>query len=326
MDKGSTNNAALGKLLEYLAVAQPREPQQFGTWHIQKVTGGANNLVYRASNSIIDVAVKFCVRDERNRAGREYGALLALREAGLILAPRPLLLEQRHYSQPVVVQEWLNGEVKSAPPGTDKGWMLLVQHYLSIHTLTPGMTTRQLPNALLNAVSVEAGKYLVANQLQLLPLEVYPKGLRKLIERFTAWKVPVWPTPRISLCRVDANITNFVQYTDYWRSLDWENSGWGDPAFEIADLMSHPAYLGVSATRWAWVINMYARLAGDAGVAERIQAYYVVMLVFWVVRLARYLYEIPKNLDVRLVEWPADWQADFQRKYQYYLDLANCQL
>jgi hypothetical protein len=35
-----------------------------------------------------------------------------------------------------------------------------------------------------------------------------------------------------------------------WASVDWENSGWGDAAFEIADMMTHPAYVTVPAALW----------------------------------------------------------------------------
>ncbi len=53
-----------------------------------------NNLIYRASSAEGDFAVKFTVRDDRDRAGREYAALRALHQAGLELAPQAVWLEQ----------------------------------------------------------------------------------------------------------------------------------------------------------------------------------------------------------------------------------------
>ncbi len=136
-----------------------------------------------------------------------------------------------------------------------------------------------------------------------------------------AWESPAWPDPHVALCRVDANTTNFVQNAGRWQSLDWENSGWGDPAFELADLMLHPAYLAVPDMRWTQVVELYTQLTGNE-VAERLEVYYPALLVFWAVRFARYLYEVPRGLDLRLVARPTDWHADFRRKYQKYLERA----
>jgi hypothetical protein len=106
-------------------------------------------------------------------------------------------------------------------------------------------------------------------------------------------------------------------------AVDWENSGWGDPAFELADLVTHPAYLSVPASRWDRVIERYCELAHDPGIAQRTQAYRRVMLVWWVARLCRYRYEIPRGLDKRLVNPPADWPADIEAKLSHYLDAAE---
>lgn len=78
-------------------------------WDVRQIAGGANNLIYYAHNGEMELAIKFCVNDERDRAGREYDALRVLQEAGLKLAPRPLLLDRNRYRQPVVVQSWLSG-------------------------------------------------------------------------------------------------------------------------------------------------------------------------------------------------------------------------
>ena len=319
------DSGALTALLSYLDTAQPNEWQQVGDWYVRRVAGGANNLVYRASGSAGEVAVKFCIKDARDRAGREFGALSALREAGLTLAPKPLLLERERYTRSVVVQEWLEGRVKSAPPDSDEDWEKLIGHYAELHRLTPKKTKPSLPKALFNAPSVSTAKQLVTQQLSRIPAAAYPEGLHGLIERFTAWEKPTWPEPRVALCRVDANITNFVQSAGYWRSVDWENSGWGDPAFELADLMSHPAYMEVPDAQWAHVAERYAQLTRD-DVAERLKVYYPAMLVFWAARFALYLYEVPRGLDPRLVARPADWQADCGRKYKHYLERAHQQL
>jgi hypothetical protein len=101
-------------LLDFLSSNTSQHACEWQGWTINCIDGGANNLLYRATNPHSDLAVKFTVRDERDRAGREYGALLALQQAGLWIAPQPVWLERERYAQPVVVQTWLNGDVCSA--------------------------------------------------------------------------------------------------------------------------------------------------------------------------------------------------------------------
>ncbi len=66
--------------------------------------------------------------------------------------------------------------------------------------------------------------------------------------------------------------------------------------------MTHPGYTEVASARWDWLIDAYAEQMGDPTAAFRVHTYNTMMLVWWVVRLARYLYEVPRNLDQRLVQ------------------------
>ncbi len=242
------NPSRLGALLTFLSEAWPREPGQFRGWTFRRVSGGANNLVYRVRESDETYAVKFCLADERDRAGREYAALSLLNDFSIPLAPKALLLEREHYALPVVVQAWLEGEVMR-PPVSEAAWDTLLTYYAALHSVTqsPGAVAR----ALHTASSVAEGRALIRGQLEHLPEAAYLSGLNGVLERFEAWPSPSWPQPRLALCRVDPNPTNFVRTRDGLRSVDWENSGWGDPAFEIADLLVHPACQPVSAERAA---------------------------------------------------------------------------
>ena len=310
-------------VLDYLASKDPSPDGQYQNWHITRITGGWNNLLYRATNSLSDLAIKFTVRDRRHRADREYSALSALHQAGLSIAPKPVLLDRTRYAQPVVVQTWLEGKVSATPPTTDDEWMALLQHLAAIHTLTPDKTDVRLRKAVLNANNVKEGRKIVRQQMTLIPQEAQPASLQALLRQFEATRFPDWPEAPVALCRVDANTLNFVRRPGLWASVDWENSGWGDPAFEIADLMTHAAYVEVPSRRWEWAIDAYCNLTSDIGAAIRIQVYYKVLLVWWVARLARYLYQVPRGLDERLVSLPVDWQADMLAKYEHYWGLAE---
>ncbi|CAN5634409.1 hypothetical protein BH10CHL1_BH10CHL1_18890 [soil metagenome] len=306
-------------LLDYLAADPPRVTQRWQAWQITPITGGANNLLYRATTAQMDYAIKFTVRDERNRAQREYVALCALQEAGLTVAPRAIWSDHQRYPQPVVVQTWLAGTTLTGSPQTPLEWDALMRHYCTIHTLTPAQTTLQLAEATLNVASGTAGKALIQDHIERIPVSARPASLQTLLTWFATWTPPTWPAPPRALCRVDANWRNFIKRDHGWASVDWENSGWGDPAFELADLMTHPAYDPMSATHWQTLIHAYAQQMADSTAVLRVYTYYTIMLVWWAVRWARYLYEVPRGLDARLVERPANWQQETQQKYKQHM-------
>jgi aminoglycoside phosphotransferase (APT) family kinase protein len=315
-------------LLRHLDGTLPQGPQRWQNWQIAPVPGGANNLLYRATldggpTDSFGYAVKFTVRDDRRRAWREYAALNALHQAGIEIAPPPIWLDEHSYRQPVVVQSWLAGAVLDAPPQSDADWTALLHHYCAIHALTPAHTSIALDNAVLNASSGTAGKTLVQQHVDKLPPKERPDSLQRLLAWFEQWSPPVWPPAPRALCRVDANWRNFIRREGAWASVDWENSGWGDPACELADLMTHPAYADVPAARWTWLASAYANQQNDATAVIRIQTYYTILLVWWVVRWARYLYEVPRGLDPRLVSRPSDWRAVTEQKYLQYLARAE---
>ncbi len=313
-------------LLHHLNTTPISTPAQWQDWHLTPILGGANNLLYRATRGEEDYAIKFTVRDSRNRAGREYAALRALEQAGLNIAPRAVWFAPDQFRQPVVVQTWLDGETLSGPPETDADWLALIEHFCAIHSLTPAHTSIELPPATINCDSGVAGKQMVAQHLDRLPPEGRSPRMLALLARFEVWTPPEWGTSPVTLCRDDPNWRNLIQRSfsaPSIASVDWENSGWGDPAFEIADLMTHPAYESVLPARWKWVIEQYAdqraRTTQDTNAALRIHTYYTVMLMWWVIRWVRYLYEVPRGLDERLVARSADWLEKTEMQAEQFL-------
>lgn len=219
--------AVLRPVLDYLANHSPERKSEWDGWRISRVAGGTNNLIYRATGPAGDLAVKFTLRDRRDRAGREYNALLALDQAGLEIAPRPLCLDRRSYPQPVVVQTWMPGTNSAAMPANDGEWTRLLEHFAAIHSLTPGRTSAPIKKAFLIFESALAGKRAVRQELKRLPQQARPAELITFVDKLDANRFPSWPSPSPALCRVDPNITNFIRQPERWVSVDWENSGWG---------------------------------------------------------------------------------------------------
>jgi hypothetical protein len=74
---------------------------------------------------------------------------------------------------------------------------------------------------------------------------------------------------------------HFIRRPTGWASVDWENSGWGEPAFEIVDLMTHLAYLDMPEARWEALIAQYTRLSVDHHAPEKIATFLPLMLIWW---------------------------------------------
>ena len=319
------NAPHLTALLAYLDTALPDAPLAWNNWHVSPIAGGANNRLYHAANGEQTCAIKLTIRDERDRAGREYAALRVIKAAGADFAPRAVLLDRDTYRQPVIVQSWLDGNVLAAPPHSAAQWDALMQHYCAIHRITPERTPVVLRPATINVASGKAGKVFIREHAERIPHAARPTSLAALLKQVEAWQPPEWAAPPVALCRVDSNWRNFiVRPTTGWASVDWENSGWGDPAFEWADLMTHPSY--PSDAPWQELVDQYAAQMNDITAPLRIQTYYAIMLAWWVVRMARFLYEVPRGLDPRLVVRPANWQEQAQRQYDDFLARATLTL
>src|SRR5262245_48429654 len=173
----------LDSLLAYLS--QPDLPPEtaWRDWRIRRIGGGRNNLLYHADGPDGDFAVKFTIRDKRDRAGREYAALRALRAAGLTLAPEPVLLDRASYPQPVVVQTWLAGEVSATPPAGDDEWRALLNHYAAIHGIAPGSGRARLRRAVLTMRSAAEGRREIRRQLAAVPQQAQPAEACELVRR-----------------------------------------------------------------------------------------------------------------------------------------------
>lgn len=164
---------------------------------------------------------------------------------------------------------------------------------------------------------------LFAASLALIPDDHRSSSINELGTRVLSLVPREWPAPPRALCRCDANIRNFIQRPNGWVSVDWENSGWGDPALEVAELLAHPAYGPVSPERADWILKTYCQESADGGLEERARAYYPLYLAWFATRFARMLYDVPRGLDVRLAGRSETWEADTTRKCELYIEQTH---
>ena len=94
----------------------------------------------------------------------------------------------------------------------------------------------------------------------------------------------------LRLCRVDPGLANALWCDDgQLRWVDWEYSGWGDPALDLADLRWHAALDGLSSAEHEWLRNSYRRPTGDAGFEERLAVWDRLISARWAFLILRWL-------------------------------------
>jgi len=112
----------------------------------------------------------------------------------------------------------------------------------------------------------------------------------------------------LRLCRVDPNLANAMWGGDgRLRWVDWEYSGWGDPALDLAELSWHAALAELSGAQHAWLRENYRRPAGDRSFGERLAVWNRLLATRWPFLILRWLWSQHHGSDrVRLTQPAAD--------------------
>lgn len=317
---------SLESLLDHLHDEPPRQPENWRGWRITPAAETISGLTYLIEEDEQPLGVKFATRDCFDRAGTEYACLSALRAADMKIAPEPVLLETARYSCPVIVRTWLCGRIVENIPQDDRSWEAILDHLLAVHSLTPRLLSKKIaasvPTAALTAHSAREGlTHLREHLVRELSSGGTPAKLASLVEQIERTEHPFWPHPQPTLCRGDPNRYNFLLQRDGGTggarclSFDWEYGGWGDPAFEVASLISAPTMVKMSLERKEWLIAEYAARSADETVATRIRAYHPMVLAWWAIRFARFLMQMPPEDE--------EHGPPNQAAYERYLSMAE---
>jgi thiamine kinase-like enzyme len=288
---------------------------------VRRVRGGYNNALYRVEADGTSYACKLCVPDERHRAAREYDTLRLLRAAGLDIAPEPLWLDESRTTlpYPIVVYRWLGGRALSTPL-TARQLAALLEALQHMHALRPGAPGPDLRDAWFQwfdwAPYLEElreslalyGSWLAEND---------PAG-PELRDRLTRLVARTGETVRASdvrpqrdvvplrLCRMDHNLANGVWGADgRLRWVDWEYSGWGDPAMDLAELRWHVALLGLGDAGHRWLREHYRRPPEDGCFARRLAVWDRIIATRWPFLILRWLWSQDQGPDRLRLTRPA---------------------
>jgi aminoglycoside phosphotransferase (APT) family kinase protein len=291
---------------------------------VRRIAGGYNNILYRVENDGQRCAVKLCVPDERRRAAREYGTLQMLHATGRDIAPRPLHLDETGaiLPFPAVVYRWLPGETLG-PILTQEQLAALLESYHRMHALRQrdhvdaGLSDAWFHWFDLQAYLPELGDRLLRYGRWLETAD--PDGpalcerLIVLVDRCIEFLITASVNVErdafpLCLCRVDQNLANAVWDGDaQLRWVDWEYSGWGDPALDVAELRWHAALADLSEAQHAWLREHYRRPADDPGFELRLAVWDRLIVTRWALLTLRALWSVYNGPDrPRLAEISAD--------------------
>jgi len=215
---------------------------------------------------------------------REYESLRWLHEANLDIAPEPLWLDEscEVVPYPVVAYRWLDGQ-PLGPLLTDAQLAALLASVQLMHSLEAGQTCR-LPNTWFHwfdfqAYLAELGELLRQYGPWLETADPQGHGLQsrmaRLVDGYAKLVAATSVNPgrgniALRICRADTNLANAIWNDDgRLRWVDWEYSGWGDPALELAEMRWHIAMVGLTEGQHIWLRQNYRRPPGDSGFEER---------------------------------------------------------
>jgi aminoglycoside phosphotransferase (APT) family kinase protein len=283
--------------------------------HVERGSQGFNNAVYRVAIKGATFTCKLFVVDERQRAEREWAAICAAQESGELLAPVPVAFApEGPLPQPAIISQWVEGASLTAERLTASQLDDLVLAVARIHRIRPAaglefLTAWHQPANFTDYLA-EARGFLdpvrawaagVAGQTRDLPSWVADlPELLPLIEvtlddaereaRAAGPTIGGLAVP--ALIRIDGNLDNVLRRADgRLIFVDWEYSGWGDPAFDLAELRWHPRTLNIAQADWEAALNAYPAPADDADFRRRLAVYSHLLPVWWVARSALYLLE-----------------------------------
>ena len=305
---------------------------------IHRITGGNNNAIYRVEADGQVAVCKLCVVDERRRATREYATLHTLHGAGLDIASEPLWLDEscEIVPYPVVAYRWLTGE----PLGltiTDRQLDAVLASVQLLHTLEPGQHpeltdtwfhwfdfARYLPE--LDEFINQYGPWLARDDPEGHELVERLVGLRDACKRLitTTRANPGRAHIALRLCRADTNLANAIWGDDgRVRWVDWEYSGWGDPALELAEMRWHAAMTGLNQEQHDWLRASYRRPPDDASFDERLAVWDRIITTRWAFLILRALWSAHNGPDrVRLSQMPAD-SAELHARLIQFIERAE---
>ncbi len=290
---------------------------------IERCAQGLNNRLFRVRFNGDVFSCKLFLEDERRRHYREWVALTTLEQAGETLAPEPLLYAPSGpLPHPTIVSRWVPSVPLANSPLSEEDASALIAAVNRLHSipvpnesamlaawhqpasfaeyaadLTANVARIQSWLATLDADAARLPGFAAELPSQLLLIE---QAERLALDAVSAASGTGSDSPP-ALVRADGNLDGIVRDDlGQIRFMDWDHSGIGDAALDLAELRWHPRSLATPPAHWQSAIDSYLPRPDDDTFAERLSVYDRLVPSAWVARSAILLMEgIAKSSNKR---------------------------
>lgn len=235
---------AARELLKSLGIAGTATP----------LPGGANNRVYRVTDSTCPVLLKAYFRhpaDSRDRLGTEFAFSNFAWQRGIRNLPQPLAKDNQYA---LGIYEFIPGSQPSK--ATDKNVSQALAFFQALNQYKTHPDAEQLPNGSEASFSIAAHLGMVGRRVQrLLDAKIVPEAANLVQEKL----LPTWQHILMGIYRSNLNLDeelpqehrcispsdfgfhNAIQRDDgSLVFIDFEYAGWDDPAKLVGDFFSQP--------------------------------------------------------------------------------------
>jgi aminoglycoside phosphotransferase (APT) family kinase protein len=128
----------------------------------------------------------------------------------------------------------------------------------------------------------------------------------------------------LRLCHVDPNPANLIWGSDgRLRWVDWEYSGWGDPALDLADFRWHQALSFIGPKQAAWMRAHYQPPPGDDGFYQRLRLWDALLAARWPFLVLRWLWSIYNGPDRERLSMPQAQAAEVRLQMERLIERAE---
>jgi thiamine kinase-like enzyme len=300
-------------------------------YHFQRPQEGYNGIVHQATNADgQQFAVKIARQDARQRAWREYTVTKALHDADITtICPKPVCLfrDIEAVNGDVLVSEWLAGTTLSVAPSADEQdkWQKILNGLQLAHSLTPDKTTAEILAAIAPVRNPEDLLAIIRKRLSRLPehksgyLEY--EQVANVVDRLHQRVPHYWQDePPLTLIHCDFHPANMIWHDGQVRFVDWENSGWADPAFDVSNMTTFWRYADLPEAHHQWLQQTYAKMTNDPTLPDRVRIYAMIQTVHWVVNYTMFIAQKwdsrPQGVHRFSAEFELKWQKHYWEKAQ----------
>ncbi|MEU3622482.1 hypothetical protein BS329_03980 [Amycolatopsis coloradensis] len=217
---------------------------------LRRLAGGHKNRTFAWDGPDGEICLKLYASGNRDRAIREYRALLHLADSGITAAPQPLWHDPNP-ELPAVATTMLPGQ---AVPELDEP----VSALRSIVSVLSEV--RRVPvGPFADTPRVGAAKDIVhrlmgtwSGQLDDHADDPHTYDMRLLLDAWSecgAAATLLDPAPR-TFSRGDSNLSNWLWDGTTVRVVGWEFAGYSEAAYDAADIIEHPSARAIDDARW----------------------------------------------------------------------------